>query len=242
MTNIRGLLLTLLITPLPIADAPASAQTSVGSVVSSSQYGKLLPRRDAFYGYDHFVAGGNAVPGFCTTGDAPTRIRECAAFLANMAHETAGGRYVAEIGRKACPNYCDATQTGPCGLSLGQSYYGRGPLQISWNYNYCGASKFIYGDDGSTLVKDPGILEKDAATSTQASLWYWMTQSGTGTMSAHDCMTSDAGFGCTIRSINGTLECDGHNRAEVRSRVNNYLLFLRILGNGKVRPVGRNDC
>lgn len=218
------------------------AEIGVAQIVTKQKYELIFPRHVAFYSYEEFVRGAAATEGFCTTGDTPTRIRECAAFLANAAHETGGGKYVTEIAQNKCPDYCDKQQVGACALAPGQSYYGRGWLQISWNYNYCAASKFIFGDDGSTLVKDPGFLERDAAISTRASLWYWMTQASAGTMPSHACITSGAGFGCTVRSINGALECNGVRSDLVRARVDHYLRILDILSDGKVQPVGRNDC
>ncbi|WP_281248505.1 glycoside hydrolase family 19 protein [Stigmatella aurantiaca] len=50
---------------------------------------------------------------------------------------------------------------------------------------------------------------------------------------------NNAGFGQTIRSINGALECDGKNPAQVDSRVNNYNRFLQILGG---TAVGNSRC
>ncbi|MFI8325301.1 glycoside hydrolase family 19 protein, partial [Streptomyces sp. NPDC085529] len=43
-------------------------------------------------------------------------------------------------------------------------------------------------------------------------------------------MVNGAGFGQTIRSINGSLECDGRNPAQVQSRVTKYQQFTQILG------------
>ena len=43
-------------------------------------------------------------------------------------------------------------------------------------------------------------------------------------------MVNGAGFGQTIRSINGSLECDGRNPAQVQSRVDAYNRFTSILG------------
>ncbi|CAM5612121.1 hypothetical protein STENM223S_05518 [Streptomyces tendae] len=48
-------------------------------------------------------------------------------------------------------------------------------------------------------------------------LWYWNTQSGPGTMTPHDAMVDGAGFGETIRAINGSLECDGATRGRSRA-------------------------
>lgn len=217
---------------------PTGSGSGVGAIVSSLQFDQMLPSRVSFYSYNGFVSGGNAASGFCTTGDNPTRIRECAAFLANAAHETGGGVYITEIAQNQCPTYCDTSQPAVCDPWPGQAYYGRGWLQLSWNFNYCAASKYIYNDDGHTLIQNPNILQQDAAKTTQASLWYWMTQNGPGTMPAHSCITTGAGFGCTIRSINGALECNGGNPAQVQSRINNYVNFLAILGGTAVGPNG----
>ncbi len=49
-------------------------------------------------------------------------------------------------------------------------------------------------------------------------------------MTPHDAMVNGAGFGQTIRSINGSLECDGKNPAQVQSRVSAYQRFAQVLG------------
>ncbi len=67
----------------------------------------------------------------------------------------------------------------------------------------------------------------------KTALWYWNTQSGPGTMTPHNAMVNmvnGAGFGETIRSINGTLECNGGNPNQVQSRINNYQRFVQVLG------------
>jgi hypothetical protein len=57
-----------------------------------------------------------------------------------------------------------------------------------------------------------------------------MTQNGPGTMTPHNAMVNSAGFGQTIRSINGSIECNGGNPAQVQSRINKYQQFVQILG------------
>jgi chitinase len=49
-------------------------------------------------------------------------------------------------------------------------------------------------------------------------------------MTPHNAMVSGAGFGETIRSINGSIECNGGNPAQVQDRVNAYLRFTSLLG------------
>ena len=79
-------------------------------------------------------------------------------------------------------------------------------------------------------------MQTDAAVAWKTGLWYWNTQTGPGTMTGHNAMVNGAGFGETIRSINGSLECNGGNPAQVQSRVNNYNKFVGILG----VPAGAN--
>jgi hypothetical protein len=49
-------------------------------------------------------------------------------------------------------------------------------------------------------------------------------------MTPHNAMVNGAGFGQTIRSINGSVECDGKSPAQVQSRVDAYQRFTAILG------------
>ena len=90
-----------------------------------------------------------------------------------------------------------------------KGYYGRGPIQLSWNFNYGPAGERI-GFDG---LNNPEIVATDPVISFRTALWYWMNfvQPVIG-----------QGFGATIRAINGYLECDGGNSAQVQSRVRYY--------------------
>ena len=49
-------------------------------------------------------------------------------------------------------------------------------------------------------------------------------------MTGHEAIVGGHGFGETIRSINGALECDGGNPAQVQSRVAAFQEFTRLLG------------
>ncbi|MFI9597791.1 chitinase [Nonomuraea sp. NPDC052265] len=82
-------------------------------------------------------------------------------------------------------------------------------------------------------------VERNASVAWKTALWYWTTQNGPGTMTPHAAMVNGRGFGETIRSINGSLECDGGNPGQVRSRVDAYQRFTRILG---VAPGGNLSC
>jgi hypothetical protein len=103
-------------------------------VVSRSQFERAFPHRNPFYSYDGLVAALGAYPGFAATGDDTTRRREAAAFLANVDHETGGLAIIVESNQAAYGDYCDHSQ--PFGCPAGSAaYFGRGPAQLSWNYN-----------------------------------------------------------------------------------------------------------
>ncbi|QMU69956.1 chitinase [Streptacidiphilus sp. P02-A3a] len=216
------------------ATPSAAATRSAGFVVSQSQFNKMFPSRNSFYSYQGLVDALGTYPGFTTTGDNGTRKREAAAFLANVSHETGGLRYVVEQNTANYSHYCDTSQ--PYGCPAGVSaYYGRGPLQLSWNFNYKAAGDSLHID----LLHDPYKVEKDAAVSWETGLWFWNTQRGAGSMTPHDAMVDNRGFGETIRSINGDLECNGKNPDERQDRINLYQKFTGILG---TNPGGNLSC
>lgn len=205
-----------------------------GFVVTEAQFNQMFPSRNAFYTYSGLVAATSAYPGFAKTGSDVVRKQEAAAFLANVHHETGGLVHIVEQNQSNYPHYCDTTQ--PYGCPAGQAaYYGRGPIQLSWNFNYKAAGDAL----GLPLLTNPWLVQNDAAVAWKTGLWYWNTQNGPGTMTPHNAMVNSAGFGETIRSINGTLECNGGNPAQVQSRVNNYKRFVGILG---VPPGNNLSC
>ncbi|MCT7519245.1 glycoside hydrolase family 19 protein, partial [Aliarcobacter cryaerophilus] len=155
----------------------SSAVADVGSIISKSMFEDMLKHRDdnacpakGFYTYSAFLAAARSYPQYGTTGDDQTKKRELAAFLAQTSHETTGWWSAAPDGPQAwgycfkeVPNppsdYCDHTSTEyPC--YPGRSYHGRGPMQISWNYNYGQASKAIFGDK-TQLLKNPELVATD---------------------------------------------------------------------------------
>jgi predicted chitinase len=217
----------------PAGGGPKPAQNG-GTVLTEAQFNQMFPNRKPFYTYAGLTTAMGGYAAFATTGDATVQKREMAAFLANVSHESGGLQYVEELDRSAWGNYCDSAQ--PYGCPAGRTaYHGRGPLQISWNTNYNAAGVALDVD----LLNDPDKVKTDAAVSWGTALWFWMSQSGAGAMPAHTAITGGRGFGETIRSINGSIECNGGSTARVQARVDAYKSFTGILG---VDPGGDLSC
>ncbi|KAB1213081.1 Chitinase 5 [Morella rubra] len=123
--------------------------------------------------------------------------------------------YINEI-NGASNNYCDASNTQyPCNPS--QQYYGRRPLQLTWNYNY-GAAESSNGFDGLNSL---GTVGTDPIISFKTALWFWMNN-------VHQVVIQE--FGATIRAINGAVECNGGNSAAVQSRIQYYTQYCNQFG------------
>lgn len=205
------------------------------------------PAKD-FYTYDSFVAATRCFPRFATTGTLATRRREMAAFLAQISHETTGGWPTAPDGpyawglcfkEEVSPQsiYCDSTNTRwPC--APGKSYRGRGPIQLSWNYNYGPAGRAL-GFDG---LQNPEIVSNNSLIAWKTALWFWMTEQKPKP-SCHDVMlgryvptqqdlaanrTATAGFGLVTNIINGGLECGVPTGPSVLDRIGYFQRYAAI--------------
>ncbi|TYI11974.1 hypothetical protein ES332_A09G243800v1 [Gossypium tomentosum] len=123
--------------------------------------------------------------------------------------------YIEEI-NGATRDYCDETNTQyPCNPDKG--YYGRGPIQLSWNFNYGPAGESI-GFDG---LNSPETVATDPVISFKTALWYWVN---------FVQPVISQGLGATIRAINGAIECDGGNQAAVQARINYYTEYCSRFG------------
>jgi predicted chitinase len=211
-----------------------SSTTASSSVVSETQFNQMFPNRNSFYTYAGFVAAINSYPGVFSMGSEMLRKQEAAAFLANVNHETGGLQYIREANQANWPLYCANSSQYPCVPN--QQYYGRGPIQLSWNYNYGAAGAVL----GLNLLADPDLVARDSTVAWKTAMWFWMTQKGVSQMTPHDAMVNLVGFAETIKAINGGLECNkapgsvGNN--QMQSRVNYYRNFTQLLG----VPMGNN--
>ena len=237
---------------LPNGSTPPPWGGSFADIVSRPTYEAMFPNRNSLYSYDSLVTATQRYPNFCNEGANTQRQREAAAFLANIAHETTGGwptapggpyawglYYVEEVGCEngGCTQYCDATNpTYPC--LPDRTYHGRGPMQLSWNYNYGAAGQAL----GLELLANPDLVKLDGTIAFSTALWFWMTpqppkpschavMSGGWTPSPDDTNKGRvSGFGMTINIINGGLECSIPTNDQVKDRVGFYRRFCEILG------------
>jgi len=108
----------------------------------------------------------------------------------------------------------------------GQYYFGRGPLQLSWNYNYGAFSQLFHSNDYDSkdhYLNHPGDVITDDGKLMDFMMWFYMTP-----QPPKPCMHSIAtgfyepnetdkaanfrsNFGTTINIINGDLECNTDN-------------------------------
>nr|WP_239096851.1 chitinase [Streptomyces sp. SID11385] len=217
-----------MLTVLPAGGAFASGPRHPGPsrfVVSERQFARMFPDRDPFFTYEGLVEATRSYPRFAREGGPVTARREAAAFLANVSHETGGLFYVVAQNKETYPVFCDEGRSYGCPAGH-DAYYGRGAIMLSWNFNYKAAGDAL----GVDLLHDPWLVERDPAVAWATALWYWNTQTGPGTLTGHEAMVRRAGFGETIRSLNGTAECDGAGPAQMEHRAGLYRSFTRLLG------------
>lgn len=226
----------------------------VGSIISRSLFDQMLLHRNdnacparGFYTYDAFIAAASAFPGFGTTGSLETQKRELAAFLAQTSHETTGGWATAPDGPYAwgycfkqeqspSSSYCQPSSQWPC--AAGMQYYGRGPIQISWNYNYGPAGQAISQD----LLGNPDLVASDAVVSFKTAVWFWMTAQSPKP-SCHAVVTGQwspssadqaagrvPGYGVITNIINGGIECGHGADSSVADRIGFYKRYCDLLG------------
>ncbi len=203
---------------------------------------------------------------FANTALAVNNKRELAAFLANISKETTGGwqlpvgggsagdyaqwglYFVHEVGYNSTNGvgtYSQASTDYPPNATKG--YYGRGPIQLSWNYNYGQFSKFLY-NDVNVLLNNPDLIQEDGALAFKSAIWFWMMPQcpkPSCHQAMHDLLAPQTGvytsskmykkgFAHTNNIINGGLECRNTSSAaftqKVLLRSEIYKYYLSILG------------
>lgn len=209
---------------------PSNNDVTVADVVTPEFFNGIINQAGgdcagkSFYTRDAFLSALNSYSGFGKIGSNDDSKREIAAFFAHVTHETGHFCYIEEI-NGASHDYCDETNTQyPCNPN--KNYFGRGPLQLTWNYNY-GAAGGANNFDG---LNSPETVANDPVVSFKTALWFWMTN-------VRPVVTQ--GFGATIRAINGAIECNGGNSGAVQARIGYYTDYCNQFG---VAPGDNLSC
>ncbi|KAG7576953.1 Chitin-binding type 1 [Arabidopsis thaliana x Arabidopsis arenosa] len=239
-------------------DGPGSSDLS--DIITRAQFEGMLLNKDnylcpakGFYTYDAFITAAKSFPSFGTTGNTAARKKEIAAFFGQTSQETTGRApdgpyswgYCYKEQLNPSSTYCEQNTPWPCAPS--ESYYGRGPMQLLWNYNYgpCGR------DIGVDLLNNPNLVANDTVIAFKAAIWFWMTAQPPKP-SCHAVITgqwqpSDAdlaagrfpGYGVITNIINGGYECGIDQNQSVKDRINYYEKYCDML---EVSPGENLDC
>ncbi len=201
---------------------PTNDQGGFARIVSRDLFSRLFPNPHPIYTYDALLAATKDFPLFCNEGSAELNKREAAAFLANVSHESGALQFVEEQNPPII--YCEpASAAFPC--APGKNYHGRGPIQLSWNFNYGQCGEAI----GVDLLQQPELVSHDGKTAFMTALWFWMT-SQPPKASCHAAVRID-GFGATINIINGGLECGAaFPNPQALHRIELHQQFCGLLG------------
>ena len=167
----------------------------VQSVFPESMWATAFPIANALYTYESFLQGVAKFPKFCNENNLGTTAemackKELATVFAHMGQETGkrdpslGGfwtqalYYTTEISPPHGYNSYDWDNHVKWPNYPGMAYIGRGPLQLSWNYNY-GQFSNIYSNRGYDakleLLEDPTLVTADGFTAFSAAFWFYMT-------------------------------------------------------------------
>mmetsp|Transcript_10322 Transcript_10322/g.22982 ORF Transcript_10322/g.22982 Transcript_10322/m.22982 type:complete len:597 (-) Transcript_10322:109-1899(-) len=134
-----------------------------------------------------------------------------------------------------CGTISESSQAGY--LEADSLFLGRGPIQLSWNYNYIDAGAALSVD----LCTNPDLVATDSVVAWGTALWFWMTSGGQSGTTCHDSVISNADFGGTLHTINGGNECPAASGFDgsVVSRLDDYCTAATSLGVGLL---GLTNC
>jgi hypothetical protein len=118
-------------------------------------------------------------PAFLRSSEPSNNQRELCAFLDIINWETdfitfEEGACAGNAGSNPKCDYIDRTVP----FVEGKQYFGRGPKQLSWNYNYLEYSRSLFGDD--RLLSQPELVLKDFDVMWGSALWFWMSEGKEG--------------------------------------------------------------
>ncbi|KAJ0399215.1 hypothetical protein P43SY_001881 [Pythium insidiosum] len=202
---------------------------------------ELFPLADPLYSYHTFISAASRFPSFVNDGSERHNRFELAAFVAQMAHASGNFSFTQQAGATLFETdaFCSKTLGDSCNPN--ERYHGRGPIQLTWNYNYK-----AYGDSiGVDLVNHPNWVATDATIAWGSALWYWMTPFQPFG-SIHDVFrnvsdASDFDFARTTMLLNGRLEC-GANPVSPDPETQRIALLKRFASVFGVSPGRKLSC
>ncbi|KAG7397681.1 Chitinase 1 [Phytophthora boehmeriae] len=200
---------------------------------NQDQFHAMFPDAVPLYNFDGLVNAANKYTKFANTGNETNDRRELAAFLAQTAHQCDNFKAAEEYARNTYTvwQYCD-NSTYPC--APGRRYHGRGPIQLSWNYNYFNAGKAL----GIDLLNNPDIVANDTAVTWMTALWYWMTPQDGRVI--HDVVAGVDGFAESTSIVMGR-HCSS-NASTTKDEQLRAGDFQRMCDALEVQPLGSVMC
>ncbi|MEV0246787.1 chitinase [Nocardia sp. NPDC050712] len=175
------------------------------------------PTEQQYAGLSVAAAGG----GVSTRGDL-------AQFLAQILWESDGLQSKEDYLAANSPREAAAAYGGPG--DGGETYHGRGYIQLTWADNYRAASQDLFGDD--RLYQSPETVAQDEETAWAVSFWYWRTRVAVAPGYGQ-------GFGATTKAINGALECSGGDSTKAEKR---YEIYTKVAAALNEKPLGPEGC
>lgn len=114
-------------------------------------------------------------------------------------------------------------------------FFGRGPLQTSWNYNYKDLHDALLSLEEDTYVDicaTPDLLATNEEYAWISAFLFWTTNTGTVGMTSSEAVVEGSSFGSTVKVINGGLECPAlpGYESSVWERLNDYCIAASALG------------
>ena len=188
-----------------------------------------------------FACSGNETDGWC--GDYAQTIPEWRQAL-YWVNESGCSESGAGCLYRSCDPGTWQAEAWPC--PAGTKYFGRGPKQLSYNYNYGPFSYIIYGDVNPLLQTPAQVTEGWLAFASAVYFFmqprppkpsmfeliygYWTPpEVNSATLSSDD--QPGPSFGASIMIINGGIECGGSKAtAQAANRVKYYAGFMDYFG------------
>lgn len=228
---------------------------------------KPWPAEDGFAknSYDNFLKAVARYPFFCGEKGCFSSVdeackRELASLFAHAAQETGNGNIYQSfywLREHGAVNGDQKFNTG-CGSPFKcpdyARYYGRGPKQLTYYYNYAGFSAAYFNGNFNFLLEWPDMAAYDGAMFFTSAIWFVMThqppkpsihdimlgryQPAKGCAGGADCygLAYDAttgvkhNFNVTIEVVNGGPECRGANQSASKKRSDAFMQMLDLLG------------